>query len=180
MSPRRLLGFVLPLCFIASAGCGGQFKEFAPDGKFKVQMPGTPTEKSQSAMGLTVKAWSLEEGNGAYVVSATDLPAALIGQGAAALEQQLDSAREGAMRSSGSKLTKEEKITLAGKYPGRHIEADVPSKNGKMKARIYIVGNRLYQVLAVGTESWMSSGDVTKFLESLELTGEPAQPAPQK
>jgi hypothetical protein len=163
----------VPVCLVA-AGCGTEFKEFSPDGKFKVLLPGTPKEQNQSAMGLTVKAWSAEEKNGAYIISATDLPAALVGQGAAQLEQQLDGARSGALANSGAKLTSEKKITLAGKYPGRHIEADVPAKNGKMKMRVYIVGNRLYSMIAVGNGSWADSADATKFLDSLELVGEPA------
>jgi hypothetical protein len=175
MLPRCLPLFILPVCLVAP-GCGPEFKEFSPDGKFKVQMPGTPKEQDQSLPGRTDKSWAVEEKNGTYYVSTIELPALSVAL--TPLEQQLDGARDGAMRKSDSKLTSEQKIALAGKYPGRHVEADIPATNRKMKMRFFIVGTRLYLVLVFGTVSWMDSANTEKFLNSLELIGEP-DPAKQ-
>jgi hypothetical protein len=39
-----------------------------------------------------------------------------------------------------------------------------------MRVRFYIVGQRLYQIIAGGSESWVSSDDAVRFLDSLVVT----------
>lgn len=152
------------------SGCGkAEFKEFASaDGRFKVQMPGTPKEETQTAAGATMKIYSLQEKDGAYAAAFADLPIPS-GESEAQLQARLDGSRDGMVRNVGGTLTSESRITLSGKYPGREVQADIPSKKGVLRARIYLVDRRLYQVMVTGTKPWATSADATKFLDSLVL-----------
>lgn len=61
--------------------------------------------------------------------------------------------------------------TLAGKHPGREFAAKFGGDEpGAMRARIYLVGKRLYQVIAVGTEGFANAPAATAFLESFMVT----------
>ena len=98
------------------------FKEFSPAGSgFKVQMPGTPKEQTQTAVGIPVAIFSAEDPNGAYIVSYADLP--IPGnESPDQIEKRLDGSRDGQLaHMGGSKLVSESKIQLGGKYPGRDI-----------------------------------------------------------
>ncbi len=63
---------------------------------------------------------------------------------------------------------KEKPIELAGKYPGREITIE---KKGEIvaKMRIYLVNNRLYQVMVLGPGAAFSTKDVGIFLDSFRL-----------
>jgi hypothetical protein len=74
------------------------------------------------------------------------------------------------VRNVGGTLTSESRITLSGKYPGREVQADIPSKKGALRARIYLVDRRFYQAMVAGTKPWATSADATKFLDSFVLT----------
>src|SRR5437868_4194327 len=53
----------------------GKFREFSPDGKFKILMPGRPKDTSRDMGGLEIKIWVVESGTAAvYLVSSTELP----------------------------------------------------------------------------------------------------------
>jgi hypothetical protein len=122
-----------------------------------------------NAAGVTAKTFSVEDKNGAFVVTFADLP--IPGdEGAELLEKRLDGSRDGMVGNIKAKLTGDKKIKLAGKYPGREVTADLPGKKGVIRARIYVVGKRLYQVMVIGTSDTANSGDATKFLESFQLT----------
>lgn len=40
---------------------------------------------------------------------------------------------------------------------------------GQIRARIYLVGNRLYQVMVIGTDSYTTSSGANAFLDSFKL-----------
>ena len=164
-----LVVLVVPL--IATIGCkkGAQFKEFSSaEGRFKVLMPGAPKEQAQAAGPITMKNFMIEEKDGAYMASFAELPIAA-NEPDAMTQQRLDGSRDGALRNTNAKLKKESKITLAGKYPGREIEADLPGGKGIVRARVWIVNQRLYMVQVIGTAAWASSNDANKFLDSFTL-----------
>jgi hypothetical protein len=69
-----------------------------------------------------------------------------------------------------AKLTSASRTTLDGKYPGRNVEAELPDKKGILRARIYFVGQRLYQIVVLGKNQLVDSKDATKFLDSLVVT----------
>lgn len=161
---------------LLASGCGrAEFKEYtSAAGNFKVQMPGSPKEESQSAKAPTgetmnLNVASVQQKDGVYVVMWSDLPIPA-GESEKDIQTRLDGSRDGALRNINGKLTDEKKITIGDKHPGRDIQADLPNGKGSLRARIYLVGTRLYQVMVVGTSSWVSSADALKFLDSFALT----------
>jgi hypothetical protein len=175
MTFRRLFVAVLGVGLLSAEACKKEFKEFSPDGKFKVLMQGAPREDTQFAtggegqMGAFVKSWTVEQGDGAYSVSVTDLP----GPHRPESDPVLDGAVRGLSTGVGGTVTSNSKVTLAGKYPGRAFEGTVPKKSGVMQARIYLVNDRLYQLLAIGKKSFIDSAEAARFLDSFQLLGDP-------
>lgn len=168
---RASLGLpALGLVFLLS-GCGSvEFKEFSnADGRFKILFPGTPKEKTQNAGGVTIRMFYVEQRNGGYFVAVNGLPQPVQDRD---IKNVLDGARTGALARSGGKLTSESDVTLAGKYPGREINADLTKPAaGKLRTRVYLVGDRMFQVMVMGTGSFVDGADTKKFFDSFQLTG---------
>ena len=84
----------------------------------------------------------------------------------------LDGTRDVAVSSSKGKLLSEKKILLK-KYPGREIRAEVPlgddPKGGFLKCRIYLVGRRVFQVMAIGPKDEANAKEIDKFFGSFQI-----------
>jgi hypothetical protein len=166
------LKFVSSVSVLSLAlGCAkAEFKEFSPPGGgFKVQMPGTPKDQTQTTAGIQMNIFATEDRNGAYIVSYADMPVPG-NESPAQIQTRLDGSRDGQLANMGAKLVSESKIQLGGKYPGRDIRADVPSKQVNARTQIFIVDRRLYQLVALGAQSWVDSAETTKFFDSFALT----------
>ena len=145
------------------------------EGRFTVAMPGEPTRKTQqvkTATGdLTVTLLCAEGRHDSFfVVSYSDFPPSDLKKGDE--DKRLDQACKGAVESARGKLRGDEKpIKLAGKYPGREI---VIEKKGQCvaKMRIYLVDNRLYQVMVLGAGPIFApkEKDAGTFLDSFRLS----------
>jgi hypothetical protein len=83
----------------------------------------------------------------------------------------LQGAQDGAVSNSKSRLVTDQPVTLNG-HPGREYKME--SQDGKYAAtgRVYLVANRLYQLLVVAPEDKPQPENVAKFLESFTLLGE--------
>lgn len=170
--------FLLCLFFMvfAAGGCGkAEWKDFTSEaGKFSVQMPGVPEEKTQpvnvAKLGnVNMFTYTLEQSDGAYMAAYNDYPMGLFAQ--VSPDKVLDGARDGAVGNvEGGKLVSEQKITIDG-YPGRDIVAEGTkgSITFVIKARIYLVNYRLYQCMAILQKDKSSSIDAAKFLDSFKL-----------
>jgi hypothetical protein len=170
MSRLKWVGAVTVGLLLLCGGDKAEFEEFASkEGRFKVQMPGTPEEKTQTVAGVTLNLFLLEETDGGYAVAYADLPIAA-DEKVEAIQKRLDGARDGMLRNINATLVRESKITLKGKYQGREIEANLPDKKGLLRARLYVVNKRLYQVMVVGTTDYVRAESATKFLGSLVVT----------
>lgn len=145
------------------------FSEFvSKEGKFKASFPGTPKEKTQSALGMKFKMFLVEEKDGIFGVAYVDLPNASNAK-SNQVDTALTNARKGMLHNMNATLINEDRITLQGKYPGSEIRADVPSKGAEMYCSIYLVNNRAYQVLILGKTEWLNSDKARKFLNSFGL-----------
>jgi hypothetical protein len=165
-----LILFIACVCFNLNRGNLGQLREFSPDGKFKVLMPGTPEERTESRYGLTVRIWHVQTRDRGCGVIVWDSPPGTIDDPNEELD---DCIRAASIAERGFKPTKVSNIMLAGKYPGRACDVQVPEQNTSMKVRAYFVGGRLYLIYAIGKDrSFVDSEDVTKFLDSFQLTDE--------
>jgi hypothetical protein len=145
-------------------------KEFrCPAGKFTAFMPANPRKQDLKAMGVSLNMYTFLERDGAYAVAYADLPIPS-GETSEQTQKRLDGARDGMIRNVGGKLTGESRIWLQSKHPGREVRADIPEKGGVLRARVYLVGTRMYQVAVMGVPSWVNSEEATKVLHSLALT----------
>ena len=148
-----------------------QAKEYiSKEGGFKVLMPGTPKETkldAESEFGKGVLHMnSVEAGMAMYAANYCDFPAEIK---KVALKQVYDSSRDGAVANLEGKLATEKDIKL-GDYSGREIRIEVAGGIRLFRARVFLVGQRLYQVVVFGTKESASSKDADKFLDSFRLT----------
>ncbi len=164
------MNLVVAGLLFALVGCGDGEPKPVSDatGKYKVLMPGTPKTQTQPAAGMTMHVQSYEEGNGAFMVAYVDTPIP-DNESEAEIQTRLDGSRDGALANISGKLVSESKIKLADKYHGREFRGDIPKLKGVVVARVYLVGSRLYQVMAVGKASWVDRDVIKKCLASLEL-----------
>jgi hypothetical protein len=153
----------------------GEWKEFtSKDGGFSVSFPSSPKEMTLSQPTPLGKfdfhAFAVElPGNaGGYTVMYFDLPEAMAKQPGVTdqilntIPQQLKS------NAPNANLTTEvKKITLGG-HSGREFAVEMPGK-GTAHVRVFLVKNRLYQVIAGGAKERLSSPDTQRFLNSFKL-----------
>jgi hypothetical protein len=167
----------LPLAFLLFADlCQAddpKAKDFASkEGKFSVAFPGKPeesTKEADSAAGkLTFTNYTYSDGDSALLVMYCDYPADVRKQKGA--EKVLDDARDGGVKSAKGKLTDEKKRTIGkDKNPGRELLIQLPDGKLYFRSRIYLVGDRLYQVIVVGPEKYATGKDADAFLDSFKL-----------
>ncbi|MGB8845707.1 MAG: hypothetical protein WCC73_08495, partial [Terracidiphilus sp.] len=80
-------------------------------------------------------------------------------------QERLQGGKNGALANTNSHLIREKKITL-GVYPG--IEFESENASAHFYARIYIVGDTLYQTLVVSPVG-KPNDDTLRFLDSFQL-----------
>jgi serine/threonine protein kinase len=148
-------------------------------GRFVVWMPGLPKETTSTVQSkggpVEQHTYFLRETDrlGSYAVVYAEYPGLTFGQG----DRALDAARDGGLAPIKARLTGEKKIKL-GTFPGREIDADLPGQRGlRLRFRLYLVEQRLYQLLAIGGAEFCAGPDVQQFLDSFRLipTEETAQ-----
>jgi hypothetical protein len=140
------------------------------DGNFSVAMPGTATETKKpvkTATGQLLVTMLVAEGRdeSLFVVSFSDFPEKDVKK--ETVDKRLDYARDGAVSSARGKLRSEKIIKLDEAQPGREL---IVEKDGAVvaKIRIYVVKNRLYQVMVLCNGAG-SSKEAGIFMDSFHL-----------
>jgi hypothetical protein len=158
---------------------GAQDKKDVPpfqskDGKFTVALPDKPTEQTNkvpTAVGqLEMHMFVIDQKDRAYLVTYSDYPKDSVVDKA---DKVLDGVVDGNAKALKGKLASQDKITITvGKkdYPGREITVELPDKKGLYKARAFLVGDRLYQVVALGPEDFVKGKGVDEYLKSFKVT----------
>ena len=161
---------------LATAGVAGadEWKEFSSqDGRFSVDLPGTPKqsrEKRQTKFGsidaqLVIYSASKDI---FYGVAYLDYPESVVKAHRA--DELLDGASESAVKGvKGGRVAGQEKILLSGN-PGRQVTIDAPG-NLKLTVRMYLVKNRLYQVISSVGKDKEKEADPRRFLDSFKFSG---------
>jgi hypothetical protein len=164
---RLALPPLLTFALLALGGCAASPPpEFVSKAhKFKVQFGSEP--KVTEAGGATKSTiYAIESQAGALTVTITDLPIP-DDDPPERIPLYLTSAKRDLIRAAMGTETSEKAISLAGKYPGREFTASFTHPQpGVLRARIYLVGKRLYQVMAIGSEEFVSAPAAGAFLES--------------
>lgn len=141
----------------------------SPEGRFSVLMPGTPLAHKQNVQtpvgALALNIFLVERGNKSYGVSYSDYPKDLVENGSS--DSILSGAQAGSVANVKGRVVAEKKIAL-GQHPGREYQLSTPQ--GGYRARIYLVGERLYQNIVMGPVT--PSEDADKFFDSFQLVNE--------
>jgi hypothetical protein len=137
---------------------------------FSILMPGTPKEQAMKVKSdrgeLESKTFGLGTDNKVHwMVVVVDYPPDTPAELADAL---LDGAVKGTAKGLGGKTLSEGKITLDNKYPGRQFQVE-SEKVGIHRAHVFLVGNRLYQIVVRGPKEGVTSPEAKKYLESFKL-----------
>jgi hypothetical protein len=175
MRKKLFLLFILILGVLILSACGqttADWQDFSStDGKFSVRMPGDPKEESNTITTdsgeITIHLFGVPIGNTDYIVAYSDYPAELVNsKGSAGI---LDSARDGAINNTKGKLISDESIELNG-FPGKLLVVGSPDGTGIAQAKIFLVGNRLYQVFVATEKDSAYTEENLAFLDSFQFT----------
>jgi hypothetical protein len=82
--------------------------------------------------------------------------------------QVIEGARNGVARSIKGKVVSEKKVTL-GKSKVEGSDFFVEGEKVNLRVRIFLKGDRLYQVTAAAAGDWAKSDAATKFLDSFAI-----------
>ncbi|MGO8666736.1 MAG: hypothetical protein ACLQUW_01080 [Desulfobaccales bacterium] len=178
-----LISLLFALCLPACNQAPQPRELVSAAGRFAVMTPVTLTEKVQplETQGdqIDLHIFSGQLGDTGYFVSYWDYPPGLVQPDK--LQKMLDASRDGSVANVGGKLVREEKITLMGN-PGRDLVIDTGSSAGPgarlLRGRLFIVGNRMYQIMVVTPKNQKSSPETEAFLQSFKLLGGPPPVSP--
>jgi hypothetical protein len=162
---------LLVLALASGSGRAEELTEFASkEGGFKVLLPGKPEDREVRTPRGTMHVVHLPSQAGEYLAGWIDLPLEAA-DAAEKIEARLDRARDGILERLKGKLVRERKIALDDKHPGRDLRAEITKpQEGQIRARLYLVDRRLYQVIVVGTKAWTESKEADMVLESFQLS----------
>ena len=167
--------FVL-LVALSPLALSAQEKKDAPfvskAGKFSVALPAKPSEKSRKIKvgdrEQDLHVFSVEQKDRAYVVTYIDYPKGTIGDDKDKFLAGVVERNVGLLK---GKVAAEEKITLGkAKHPGRDVRVDLPDKKQLYRARVFLVGDRVYQIVVLGPEEFVKGKEIDEYLKSFEVT----------
>jgi hypothetical protein len=173
---RGRIAAQLVLAVLAS-GCGGlTVQEYtSTEGRYRVQFAGTPKHQEKivpTPVGPVTAKFAIGEewsGTGRSVMY-VDYPPNLFGPGS--VNAGLEGACQGMIAEGQLTALSKKTISLNG-HPGREVSFDSqPGRPGPKlhgRARLYLVGNRLYQVLIAGRSGVIQSETIDGFLNSFSL-----------
>jgi hypothetical protein len=164
--------------FILALGCapkppfGGNapWQEFtSAEGRLSVEFPGSPSTQTISAPtaigAITAHCFTMEFSDGSFAVAYSDFPSELVQR--ADVNKMLDGARDGAVANVKGRLVEQSKTSLRN-APGREFLIQI-NDSAYCRTRIYLAGNRLYQIQVLGNKDQVRSGAADKFLGSFDF-----------
>jgi hypothetical protein len=161
------------LCFAAAVNAQTSDRKayrYPADG-FQAWFPSAPElqkrDVTTEAGSFELRSYIVQVNSVALFVGVCDYGSANAGKDRS---EVLQGAKEGALKNSSSHLISEKKITL-GIYPGVEFESE--SDSAHFSARVYIVGNILYQTLVVAPLD-RPYPETTRFLDSFQLIAKSA------
>jgi hypothetical protein len=143
------------------------------EGKFTIMAPGTMVKSQQQvqteAGAVTLYMFLYEKSDSeAYIASYADYDSQLTEL--VDPNDVLDGSRDGAVGNMGGTLTSETRITANG-FPGRDlvISATVEGRTVSARMRIFLVKNRLYQIMGLEEGANGVSAAIVAYLDSFKL-----------
>jgi hypothetical protein len=175
MSQCRLVAALLVVAALAASCTKSEWRELeVSEGGFSVLMRGQPHyvrhEIDTPAGKMIAHLYSSEHPQSYYAVGYSDYPLGLIAGTDPA--QVFAGVRNTWVRRINGKLTGTvNDLVLAGKYPGVefHGEGRLKEADALLEARLFLVDQRLYQVIAMARKNEVSQGEINRFLNSFRL-----------
>jgi hypothetical protein len=145
-----------------------EFKSEA--GNFSIHLPAKPEHETVEVGTVKDKQDQFKVGTdqGAYVVSYQDNPN-LQGSTPKQIKAALESGRDRLQEVFRGKLLESKSVTLNKTNPGLNFRVKIPQPNGEARCRFYMVGTRLYQIMAVGVPEFANSNEATQVIDSFKL-----------
>jgi hypothetical protein len=170
----RLVAFLL---VAALAACGGdsEWRTLTASGAgFSVLMRGEPHYTKQAidtpAGRMIAHLYSSDRPESYYAVGYADYPLALVV--GSPPEQVFGGVRDTWVKRVGGRLVASDNtLKLDGKYPGVGFTAEGRMQDAEtfVQARLFLVDQRLYQLVAMGRKAEVPQGTVNRFLNSFRL-----------
>jgi hypothetical protein len=178
--PTFRLAWLILVAFAASA-CMRSDSEWKPlvvdDCGFSVLMRQQPHYARQvldtPAGRMEAHLYSSDRPDAYFAVGYSDYPLALVVGGSP--QQLFAGVRDTWVRRLEARVTAtDDRITLGGRYPGYAFSGEGKNKGADaiLDARLYLVGQRLYQIVAISRKGEISQGIVNRFLDSFRLIDE--------
>jgi hypothetical protein len=149
---------------------GAVWTDLSPaGGKFSVSLPGTATEKVETAPGGMVSK------NYQVITVLNNLRGLGVGyaelqgnpQGVSEVEAVLNQAKDRARDNLDGTVLTESNIALGG-HPGKEIQI-VSSKGHVVRQRLYLANRRIYNIMTITSRENLDSPEATKFLNSFKI-----------
>ncbi|MDD5291787.1 MAG: hypothetical protein PHY46_01200 [Candidatus Omnitrophica bacterium] len=174
MKTKMFKSLVLWAVVILISGCNIMgWKQYASvEGGFSVQLPGEPEGQKiilDTQVGrtyLNMYTLNRKDDNFIYAVGYVDYPDELFNL--KSVDQILNDGRDGAARNVQGVLTKESNISIEG-YPGREFTIEVGNGEAVVKGKLFLVGQRVYQLMVTTDKKWSDSYNIKRFLDSFQL-----------
>ena len=153
---------------------------------FTVDLPGAAAMKEgveqTKAGAVKTTTWSVQTTGAFYAVSIADYPKGMMST--AMPLKVLEGARDGAMANVHGTVEKDFAVFLDSgtpkkKYPGREFDGTT-TQGIKLAARLFLVDDRLYQMISVSPIAAFNADDFKKFADSFKLKATLAAAAPAK
>jgi len=145
--------------------------EFKSDeGKFSIRLPGKPEhEVVEVGTGKGKQhQFTLDTPHGAYLVSYQDNPN-LQGSSPKQLAAALETGRDRCKETFQGELLESKSTTLNKTHPGLNFRCSIPDAKGEANCRFYMVGTRLYQIMAIGLPEFANSKEAARVMDSFKL-----------
>lgn len=170
---RRLLLLAAVAALVAA--CGPPWQEVTtPDGGFRILMRGDPRVEKRdldTPIGPVTGNWyATELKESVFGVGYSDFPAQIVGS--MAPQRMFMTVRESWVKRINGRLQGDgTDIKLDKVHPGMEFIArgQLKGHDVYLRGRLYLVGNRLYQVIVFGRKDTLPLSDINKFLTSFDL-----------
>jgi hypothetical protein len=164
----------LAALLLSLSGCGRSELRWetvtADDGSFRAELPGPPERVRRSldtpAGPAPIEIWLRQDGESAFMVGYTEYPERV--RAVVDEDELLASARDGAVAQVGGRLLIDEPREHGGAR-GKRIAIDADGGRVRVRGDLFVVGRRLYQVLATTEPEATDSAEVERFLASFRL-----------
>lgn len=144
----------------------------SPEGRFQIKMPGKPVASvDPPGKKDAVHLWQLvsDKDEVSYFVAFSDLPAVLTSS--EDIERALDGGRDAIAKSLKATVADESLLSVDGN-PGREAHMQVGPKDAPdalIQFRGFIVKDRYYQVMAIGSKAAMEKGRPDDYMDCFQL-----------